>query len=69
MATADMFSENGRKPHRKRRVLMRSYDFGTNGDVVAYKCNRCGYDSGWIHYEESLTLTEIKKGLPCPKCN
>lgn len=52
-------------PRRKRRVLMHVRDAGSG--MIKLKCNKCGYDTDWIAHK--LTVTEYKRGLPCPECN
>ncbi|MGC2853918.1 hypothetical protein ACM64Y_00450 [Novispirillum sp. DQ9] len=60
----------GAKPPRKpARVLMHVYDAGNlpgGGRGVCFRCCRCGHDTGWV---EASTLTEDKRGRPCPSCN
>lgn len=51
---------------RKPRKLMHVYDAGDYNHVWM-KCAHCGYDDGWQRKDN--TLTELKRGLPCPKCN
>ena len=51
-----------RRPRIKR---MKVYDCGV--DFVLMKCEHCGYDNGWQQYDSSIT--ELKKGWPCPVCN
>lgn len=41
---------------------------GTDGHHAALKCAHCGWDNGWDHYYDA-TISELKKGIPCPKCN
>ncbi len=58
------------KPLRKSpRVLMHVYDAGDGGGgktAAVFKCKTCGYVSDWLTVD---TVTEAKRGLPCPKCN
>jgi len=37
-----------------------------SGATVRMQCVRCGYETGWLDF---LTVTEAKRGIPCPKCN
>jgi len=55
--TAEMFV----KPRRPRRVLMHWTDAGQG--MTHFVC-RCGY-SAWL----AATDREMKRGVPCPKCN
>lgn len=55
----------GEAPRRKRRVLMHVIDCGSG--YISLMCKKCGHETGWI--EEVLTITEYKRGLPCPECN
>lgn len=44
-----------------------------------FRCRRCGHETDWIgvwsvkdgweRTDQPLTLTEAKRGVPCPKCN
>lgn len=52
-------------PRRKPNALMHVNDAGSG--FIELKCSTCGYETGWI--EETLTVTEYKRGLPCPVCN
>jgi hypothetical protein len=57
------------KPARKKpRVLMHVCDAGhcEDGVNVQMECRTCGYQSGWMTCD---TVSEAKRGLPCPKCN
>lgn len=68
--TIDMFAEDGRKPRRKPRVLMHVSDAGIFPDgkkCIRFECSKCGYDTGHIYDERSVT--ENKRGIPCPECN
>lgn len=40
---------------------------GKEAHFVWLKCGHCKHDNDWMHFEG--TITELKKGLPCPKCN
>lgn len=51
-------------PRKKPRKLMHVSDAG---DGVLMECAHCGYNSGWFHTDK--TVTELKRGLPCPECN
>ena len=54
--------------HRIRGQLMHVCDAGggcENGLIVQMRCTRCGYESGWLQFD---TVTEAKRGLPCPEC-
>jgi DNA-directed RNA polymerase subunit RPC12/RpoP len=51
-------------PRRSPRVLMHVCDAGD--DVVQFRCSTCGCRSKWL---TGMSVTEAKRGLPCPKCN
>ena len=56
-------------PRRPRIWRMHVADAGNgcNGDKIAeFECGRCGHRTGWIKIE---TVSEAKRGLPCPNCN
>lgn len=36
-------------------------------ELVEMICGHCGHNTGWIN--PGKTITELKRGLPCPKCN
>lgn len=68
-------------PRAKPRKLMHVRDAGNGpagSPIVQFQCRRCGYQSDWLPMRLShtsnpkpgaLTLTESKRGIPCPKCN
>lgn len=63
--TLEMFD----KPRKPRQWLMHVSDAGGDGpdDVhVRYECQRCGHETGWMM---ARTVTEAKRGIPCPTCN
>lgn len=35
---------------------------------VHFVCAYCGYDHGWRQFPNA-SISDIKKGMPCPKCN
>jgi predicted RNA-binding Zn-ribbon protein involved in translation (DUF1610 family) len=37
------------------------------GDGIRFECPHCGHDTGWI--ADEWTVTENRRGLPCPECN
>lgn len=51
-------------PRRKPRKLMHVCDAGD--DCAKFHCGHCGYTSAWLYFE---TVTEAKRGIPCPQCN
>lgn len=56
-----------RPKRRTRGQLMHVCDAGhENGLIVKMRCGRCRHESGWLRFD---TVTEAKRGLPCPKCN
>ena len=57
-------------PRSKNIKRMHVRDAGNHpcgGKVIEFQCKHCKYNTGWI--KDSKTITENKKGLPCPKCN
>jgi hypothetical protein len=54
-------------PKRKRRVMMHVADGGQGH--VRFECNRCGHDTGWMRCDETDSVTKLKRGEPCPRCN
>ncbi len=70
MPTLDMFSAAGTKPKRPPRVMMHISDAGHDGAgrrAIEFKCRKCGYETGWLRSDKSVT--ENKRGRPCPECN
>jgi len=57
------------KPPRPHVWRMHVCDAG-NGEegkpICKMRCRKCGHESGWIEFD---TVTEAKRGLPCPTCN
>jgi hypothetical protein len=54
-------------PRHTRGQLMHVCD--ARHDVratVELECPKCRHRTGWIRFE---TVTEAKRGQPCPKCN
>ena len=57
------------KPPRKMRgQLMHVCDAGEGETkrIVQFQCPKCEYESAWYEVD---TVTEAKRGIPCPKCN
>ncbi|KJS38257.1 MAG: hypothetical protein VR70_10510 [Rhodospirillaceae bacterium BRH_c57] len=66
MTIIDLF---GPRPRRKPRVMMHVYDAGEvpgMGCAICLRCARCGHDTDWVLMR---TLSEDKRGRPCPNCN
>lgn len=68
----DLFGAVPRKPSL---IRMRAYDHGQAPYIMpgwktsqgaAFKCWKCGFVQGWVF---DLSVSEIKRGLPCPHCN
>lgn len=67
--TLEMFD----KPRRPRQWLMHVFDAGDGPCCcdetpisVRYECQRCGHQTEWTG---ARTVTEAKRGVPCPECN
>lgn len=58
----------GQKPRRPRQWRMHVLDAGTRHAelMVRFLCVRCGHETDWMY---DLTITEAKRGIPCPVCN
>lgn len=55
-----------RKPVKRMHVVDAGHlPDGCNG--ISFACPHCGYETGWI--EDDLTVSQNKRGLPCPECN
>jgi|GEM_PF-1351156 len=46
-------------------VRMRVADAGDG--MIRFRCRACDHDTGWI--EDRWTITENRRGQPCPHCN
>lgn len=67
MSTLSLFAELPRD--RRRVVRMHVFDAGGDFDVHL-KCPTCGHDAGWVNLEQmGITVSEAKRGVPCPFCN
>lgn len=63
-----------KKPRSKPIKRAHIVDAGPNEGASAreyphlgeFECKRCGWNSGWM---QGQTITEMKRGIPCPDCN
>jgi phage FluMu protein Com len=71
MKQAELFPKPAR---RSRGQLMHVSDASYGGCggaepcmpvMVTMRCAKCGHVSDWIRFD---TVTEAKRGLPCPRC-
>lgn len=62
--TGDLFGKTRAKP----RIIMHAADvgIGTYHWLVTFKCAKCGQESELMACD---TRTDVKRGMPCPKCN
>lgn len=69
--TIDMFADL-KPPRATPRRLMHVCDAGDGccenetPISVRYACARCGHETEWVN---ATTVTEAKRGIPCPHCN
>ena len=56
-------------PRTKRIIRMKVVDAGCGrgGNWIAFECWKCGHETGWL--TDEWTVTENRRGLPCPVCN
>lgn len=56
------------KPKRQTRgQLMHVCDASdASGLICEMLCRKCGHRTDWLRFD---TVTEAKRGIPCPKCN
>lgn len=56
------------KPPTPRRWRMHVIDAGPGeeGSIAVFRCPRCGRQTDWIRIK---SVTEARKGIPCPTCN
>lgn len=62
-------TELEKKPRKKPQKLMHVIDAGPGeGDWcnVEMQCNHCKLVTEWFQVR---TVTEAKRGIPCPRCN
>ena len=69
--TVDMFQSLKPKRNNPRKLMHVCDSSGCceedgSGAMVRMFCKRCEYESNWLYLN---TVTEAKKGLPCPICN
>lgn len=60
-----------RKQRAKPRVLMHVFDAGgcdsdEGTHIARFECGKCGLKTDWLVMQ---TITETKRGIPCPNCN
>jgi hypothetical protein len=69
MSTLDMFSDSGVKPRRTKRIMMHVVEAGqsNSGKVIQFECSKCFHNTDWIVDDRSVS--ENKRGKPCPQCN
>lgn len=70
-STAFLFDvgEKPVKPRKNPEKLMHVYDAGSGEDnwcMVMMHCSRCDLYTDWFQVR---TVTEAKRGIPCPRCN
>lgn len=61
-------------PRTPRKVMMHVIDAGDHGcggtepgeQWVKYGCSTCDEESEW---QSARSITEARKGIPCPRCN
>ena len=59
-------------PRKPARVMMHVVDAGysgcddDDGGIAVFQCRKCDHKTDWTKFR---TVTEAKRGLPCPKCN
>lgn len=62
----DLFPLPPKPPRAKPRVMMHWDDCGGQDDVMGhFFCKKCGHAPGWL----VCTYEELRRGMPCPKCN
>jgi DNA-directed RNA polymerase subunit RPC12/RpoP len=69
MSTGLLFAKSDiprRQPIKRMHVIDAGMSDMKGCQWLEFKCSRCGYKEQG-HYTE--TVTEAKRGLPCPKCN
>ena len=55
------------KPLKRMHVYDAGESAGGTHDIIMWECHRCGYRSEWEL--EPSSLSEVKRGKACPRCN
>lgn len=63
----DLFPNAPRSPRKVRMRVMDAGHLPHGVKGIEFECKKCGHNTGWI--EDIWTVTENRRGLPCPKCN
>lgn len=61
----DLLFDNSSLPRSAPIRRMHVKDAGSG--MIRFECSHCGHDTGWI--EDTRTVSENKRGLPCQSCN
>lgn len=67
-----LFEVDPPTPRAKPRVMMHVIDAGGcdnlegGAHIVVFQCGKCRHKTEW---QEVQTVSEGKRGFPCPKCN
>lgn len=58
----------GPPPVNRRIQRMHVCDAGAGEQkpIAQFQCRKCGLQSEWMTFD---TVTEAKRGIPCPRCN
>lgn len=68
-AIADLFPETklhkARSPRRKLMHVADAYE-SDGAPICRMFCQTCKTESDWMEFS---SVTEAKRGIPCPKCN
>lgn len=51
-------------PKSPRLIRMHASDHMEGGGY--FSCSKCGHVEGWL---VGLSISEVRRGVPCPKCN
>lgn len=64
----ELFPKPPRKPPVKRAHVTDAGNSFMDGLPYGaqFTCNRCNWISEWLAF---ATVTEVRKGIPCQKCN
>ncbi len=68
---SDLFGPKPEVQRAPRQHRMHVWDAGDSGDnelpiMCVFHCGRCGGSSEWTKVK---SVTEAKRGIPCPTCN
>lgn len=65
--TVEMFDKPPRKSPRVMMIVVNAGNHWQGGRGIEFECRKCAHNTGYI--VDTRTVTENKRGMPCPVCN